>query len=501
MAFLSGLASRFNSVDEYAQFVDQHMVNQTAQFRAYKAFLDEEFFGRVEEARQELHTSMRAEFASAVAQEGQRVQASKQQEATAWGNLIRQQFENDFNVQVALNKKSLEAELQQQLDQKLASKDGVLGQKDLEIAELKSALANSQSSNKDLTSRMKEQEQICSKHVLTAENKIRELEGAQAASTSSLNSAKYQIGQLDARVQANQRDIQARDSEVRRYRQEAGSAVAAQSAAQADRDSISLRLNLVTGQRDGAQQQLTEAEKNKGTLQAENRRLQTDLDAAGSKNKDLQTQLSGFEGKSQKSEQDWAEARTYVQNLEKEKESLQREVKALTAVSSKMEQETPSRQQVGVSGGDVAAEEADQDDSDLGRPVRRRCAKKPAAAKTDAKSNRIGKKKAAAKTTKVVNVEAVKARDLETMEEFAEGNFIFSNEEVKPRPEWHPAHPAFDQNVVTIGHKDFNPQALRYVTEVQFELQQERFQAEDDSVEQSKTTNESFVDQISNWKW
>lgn len=103
--------SRFESVEEHAQFVDQHMVDQSTRFRAHKNHLNESFFEAVEQARQELHTSMSTDLNLAVFRESQRIQAQKQQEATAWEKRTHQQFVNEFNRQVALNKKAIEAQL------------------------------------------------------------------------------------------------------------------------------------------------------------------------------------------------------------------------------------------------------------------------------------------------------------------------------------------------------------------------------------------------------
>ena len=530
---LSLMAAHFESADEYIQYVEQYLIDQTAKLQGYKSYLDDGFCEAVKQAEDELRRSLQQEFDTAVLQESHRIEILKQQEARAWKRRCLNQLTNDFNVQVALNKDSLEAELRTQYDGQLAGKDELVRRKDVELSQvrsalarsestdelvrqkdrelsgLKSALASSRSTNKDLSSRIKEQEESCAQKATTAQKKIQELEEAQAASTISLNSANNQIGQLQNQVQACQNDIQA-------GRQELANEVAAHATTRSNNNSISQSLTLVTNQRDHAQGQWAGHEEVAGKLRARNQGLQTDLEDAQSKNGELRSEL---ERRSQKTESDWAEAQKYVEGLEKErdslreeKNSLQRRVQELTVVSPEMETEEPEQsgqaaqqQQASVGPTNLASdqksptEEDDDEESDLDRRARRRRAREAAPAKTDAKSNRIGKKKAG-KATKVVNVKAVKAKDSEIMEEFEEGNFIYGQETVKGPPEWHPFHPKFNRNIVDVKHEDFNPQALQYVTKVQFELQQEQNKAADANVEANKTA-ESIVDQISNMNW
>lgn len=521
MACLSLMASRFENGEEHAQFVDQHLVNQTAKLQAYKLFLEQSYFEALEQARAEIHESMQHDFITAVSQEGNRIQFLKNQEAVAWESRTRQQFANDFEVEVALNKSSLEAELRAQYDEKLAGKDKLLRQQELKISELESALAGSQSTNKDINSRIKEQEETCSQKMLTAQKRIQELEGAHAASSASLNSANNQIGQFKGQVQACQNDIKARDSQIERHRQELATEAAAHSTTRSNYDSISQSLISVTNQRDQAQGHLAEAGKELGKLRAKNQGLQTDLEEARSKNEELESQLSEFERRTQKSEDDWAEAKKYIQKVEEERDSLRSRVQELTALSPHMETDelehgdqagasgvagAASEQQVVVETSNVssdeysASEEGEHDNSDLDPPAPSRRAKQPASAKTNAKSHRIGKKKPG-KATKVVNAKAVKAKDVEVMEDLDGGDFIYSKETVEAPPEWHPYHPGFNWNLVKVGHEIFNPQALRYATEVQFQLQQENNKAADDAVEASKTANESLLDRISDLNW
>ena len=501
------MASQFNSIIDFAQFVEQHLVDQTAKSQAYKLFLEQCYFEALEQARAEIHESMQQDFVAAVSQAGNRIEFLKNQEAVAWESRTRQQFANDFKVQVALNKDSLEAELRAQYDEKLAGRDELLRQKELELSELRSALASSKSTNQDLTSRIKEQEESCAQKTLTAQKKIQELEGAQAASSASLNSANNQIGQLQHQVQARQNDIQARDSHIERRRQKLANEAAAHSATRSNYDSISQSLASVTNQRDQAQGQLGGLNEEVGKLRA--------------KNGELESQLSEFERRAQKSEDDWAEAKKYIQKVEEERDSLRSRVQELTALSPHMEIDelehgdqagasgvtrAASEQQVVVETSNVssdkcsASEEGKHDTSHLDPPAPSRRAKQPASAKTEAKSHRIGKKKPG-KATKVVNVKAVKAKDVEVMEEFEEGDFIHSGETVESRPEWDPTHPNFNLNFVTVGHEDFDDRALRYATEVQFKLQQQQNKAADDGVEASKAANESLLDQINNLNW
>ena len=514
---LSLMAAHFENVEEYIQYVEQYLVDQTAKFHAYKSYLDESFCEAVKQAEDELRKSLQQDYDTAVLQESHRIEVLKRQEARAWEKRCLHQFTNDFKVQVALNKDSLEAELRTQYDGQLAGKDETVRQKDRELSELKSALASSRSANKDLTSRMKEQEERCAQKALTAQKRIRELEGAQEASSASLNGANSQIGQLQHQLQARQNEIQARDSQLERGRQELANESAAHSTTRSKYDSISQSLTLVTNQRDHAQGQLAGYEEEVGKLRARNQGLQADLEDAQSKNGELRSE---FERRSQKVENDWAEAQKYVEGLEKERDSLRGErnslqsrVQELTVVSPEMETGGPGQsrqaeqqqQQATIGRSNVASDqksatEQDEDEeSDLETPARGRRARKPASAMTDSKSNRIGKKKAS-KATKVVNVKAVKAKDAEVMEEFEEGNFICGEETVKAPPEWHPFHPKFNRNIVDLNHEDFDPQAFRYVTKVQFELQQERNKADDDNVEATKTA-EAIVGLISNMNW
>ena len=495
------MASHFENAGDYAQYVDQYMVDQSSKLQAYKIYLDESFLAAVEQARQELRESMQQDFEMAVSQEGHRIELRKQQETTAWEKRTRQQFANDFKVQIALNSDNLEAEIRTQYDEKFAGKDELLRQQELKVSELESALATSQSTNKDLISRMKEQEEVCSKKILTAQTSIQELERAQAASNASLTSANHQIGQFKCQVQACQKDIQARDSQIERHRQELATEAAALSTAGSKYDSISQSLNSVTKERDQAQGRLAGLEEDAGKLRVQNG--------------ELQSQLSDLERRSQANENDWAEARKYVGGLEEERESLRKErnslqsrVQELTVLSPGTGTDQPEQQQqAGIgpsklaSDQESATEQSEDEESDLGHTAAHgRRARRPASALADSKRNRIGKKKAA-KATKVVNAKAVKAKDMEVMEEFEEGDFIYSKKTVEAPPEWHPGHPSFDWNKVNVDHEDFNPQAFRYATEVQFQLQQENNQKADDSVEATKTANESLVDRINTLNW
>ncbi|MDI1493465.1 MAG: hypothetical protein OHK93_005255 [Ramalina farinacea] len=507
MSSLSLMASQFDSMIDFAQFVEQHLVDQTAKSQAHKLFLEQSYFEAIEQARAEIHESMQQDFVAAVSQEGNRIEFLKNQEAVASESRTRQQFANDFKVQVALNKDSLEADLRAQYDEKLAGRDELLRQKELELSELRSALASSKSTNKDLTSRIKEQEESCAQKTLKAQKKIQELEGAQAASSASLNSANNQIGQLQHQVQARQNDIQARDSQIERCRQELANETAAHSTPRSNYDSISQSLTSVTNQRDQAQRQFEGVNEEVGKLRA--------------KNGELQSQLSEFERRTQKSEDDWAQAKRYIQKVEEERDSLRSRVQEFTALSPHMETDelehgtkagasgvarAASEQQVVTQTSNVssdesaASEEGEHDNSVLDPPAPSRRAKQPASAKSDVKSHRIGKKKPG-KATKVVNVKAVKAKDGEVLEEFEEGAFMYSGETVESRPEWDPTHPNFNLNLVTTTHEDFDHRALQYAVGVQFKLQQQQNKAADDSVKASKAANESLLDQINNLNW
>lgn len=82
---------------------------------------------------------------------------------------------------------------------------------------------------------------------------------------------------------------------------------------------------------------MAKAEEEFGQLQAKNQGLQKDLDDASSKNEELQSRLSEFERRSQKTENDWAKAKKYVKGLEEERDSLKSRVQELTIVSPEME--------------------------------------------------------------------------------------------------------------------------------------------------------------------